>query len=340
MENSPKFIKLIQGSVHFKTRFLPFIQNNYKTLHHYICIVDNYELYKPYTNLITILDIEELRKDHPWSKDYEFLFNEPDPELYAKNFHSFYRSKNSLLPNCIYRLIFPYLYKNNILKSVYIGNNFFMTDKPKLLEETLNSIPPGEMFSALSNNSSLTPQHSIIYDFFKKELKSQFPNLIIPKEQWNLENYIFGYSFKNKEELKLFYEIYDFIVYLFNTGDPGAKQHFFHKPYGYTRMDDILAYLLRIFEVNFNYTPSHYLKYIDAHTIGTHITTPHDGWYYSTGLLDWNLPPIQENQTDFSIKTYIKTNKESLINYYNHKIGNHNISGINEGNIIITHNNL
>ena len=43
-----KFVRLILGPVQYETRFLPLIEYNKETLHHYIFIVNNYELYTPY----------------------------------------------------------------------------------------------------------------------------------------------------------------------------------------------------------------------------------------------------------------------------------------------------
>ena len=334
-----KFIKQIFGSVHFKTRFLPFIENNKETLNNYICLVDNYQLYEPYKDLITIIDIEKARKYHPWSNnEIEIHYDEPNPELYAKNFRNFYEEKNSLLPLCVMRFILPYMYDNNILKFTYIGNNVFMTNQQKIIDNYFNSIPEGVFhIPHLGSTNETCP--SIIYGHFGDLLEKKFPNLIIPKDYWYCEIWASGFSFKNKEHLQLFYEIFDYIVYEYNTTtNSSAKSHFFQNGHGYTRLDDIIGYIIRIFEINFNYEVKNILEYFKNETLGFHVTTPHDAMYYASGLLNWNLLPYDE--TTFTTEEYVRKNKESLINYFNNHLTHCNYIITENNQVIITHKNI
>lgn len=334
-----KFIKQIFGSVHFKTRFLPFIENNKETLNNYICLVDNYQLYEPYKDLITIIDIEKARKDHPWSNnEIEIHYDEPNPELYAKNFRNFYEEKNSLLPICVMRFILPYMYDNNILKFTYIGNNVFMTNQQKIIDNYFNSIPEG-IFHIPHLGSTNETYPSIIYGHFEDLLEKKFPNLIIPKDYWYCEIWASGFSFKNKEHLQLFYEIFDYIVYEYNTTtNSSAKSHFFQNGHGYTRLDDIIGYIIRIFEINFNYEVKNILEYFKNETLGFHVTTPHDAMYYASGLLNWNLLPYDE--TTFTTEEYVRKNKESLINYFNNHLTHCNYIITENNQVLITHKNI
>jgi len=334
-----KFIKQIFGSVHFKTRFLPFIENNKETLNNYICLVDNYQLYEPYKDLITIIDIEKARKDHPWSNnEIEIHYDEPNPELYAKNFRNFYEEKNSLLPICVMRFILPYMYDNNILKFTYIGNNVFMTNQQKIIDNYFNSIPEG-IFHIPHLGSTNETYPSIIYGHFEDLLEKKFPNLIIPKDYWYCEIWASGFSFKNKEHLQLFYEIFDYIVYEYNTTtNSSAKSHFFQNGHGYTRLDDIIGYIIRIFEINFNYEVKNIIEYFKNETLGFHVTTPHDAMYYASGLLNWNLLPYDE--TTFTTEEYVRKNKESLINYFNNHLTHCNYIITENNQVLITHKNI
>jgi hypothetical protein len=336
-----KFIRQVFGSVHFKTRFLPFIENNKETAHNYIYLVDNYELYEPYKNLLTIIDIEDARKNHPWStNDIEVHYKEKDPELYAKNFHQFYKQKNSLLPFCTMRFLFPYMYENNILKFSYVGNNVFITNQQKIIDNFFKKIPEGVL--GIPHIGPMDETYSSpIFGHIGNLLKSKFPQLTIPEDYWYCELFTCDFSFKNKEDIKLFYEIFDYITYCYNFSDNiHIKNHFFQKNHGYTKIDDIVGYLLRIFEINFNYKIKNRLHYWEDDTLGFHMSTPHDSWYYSNMLPNWNLLPPNKNETVFTTEEYIKKNKDALINYYNNHATHATYNITENNNIIIKHKNI
>ena len=335
-----KFIKQVFGSVHFKTRFLPFIENNKETLNNYIYLVDNYEIYEPYKDLVTIIDIEKARKDHPWSNnEIEIHYHEPNPELYAKNFRKFYQEKNSLLPFCTMRFHLPFMYENDILKFTYIGNNVYMTNKQEVIDSYFNSIPDGTFH--VPHLGPIDQTHPcVIYSHVGDSLEKKYPNLIIPKDYWYCEAWAFGFSFKNKEDIILFYEIFDFIVYQYNHSTGADKYHFFQSGHGYTKIDDILGYIIRIFELNFGYEVKNLLQYWENQTLGYHVTTPHDAIYYASGLPNWNLLPYDENETIFTTEEYVRKNKESLINYFNNHLTHCNYIITENNQVIIKHKNI
>lgn len=332
-----KFIRVVHGPVHFKTRFIPFVENNRDTLHNYVYLVDNYELYEPYKDLLTIIDIEEIRKNHEWSNnDIEVLYQESDHKVYAKNFKKYYEEKNTLLPVCTLRFILLYMYEKEILKFTYIGNNVFMTNKQNHIDDYFNSIPDEEFHFCNMGHIDDKPA-CVIQTHFGKLIEEKFPNLIIPDNQRKLENYLTGFSFKNKEHIKLFYEIFDYIVKLYNYSDDSAREYFFQAYHGYTRIDDILGYIIRIFEINLNYKIKSFLHYWKNDIIGFHVTTPHDTWYYSAGLPRWNLLPDAEILTS---EEYTNKNKNYLIEYYNNHLTYCNFEITDDNKIIITHKNL
>jgi len=335
-----KLVRQIFGSVHFKTRFLPFIKNNKDTLNNYVYLVDNYELYEPYKDLLTILDIEELRKNHPWSNnEIETHFYEPNPELYAKNFRAFYKEKNSLLPVCVMRFLLLHMYKNNTLKFTYVGNNVFMTNKQEVLDQYFNSIPEGTFH--MQHLGSIDQAYPcIIYGHLEHLLKAKFPNIVFPEDFWYCEVSAFGFSFKNREELQLFYELFDFIVYHYNHGDIVLKNYFFQLSHGYTRIDCILGYLARIFQVNFNYEVKNLLEYWQNQTLGYHVTTPHDAMYYADGLPHWNLLPPDKDETIFTTEEYVRKNKKALVEYFENHMTHATYEITEDNQVIIKHKNI
>ena len=336
-----KFIRQVFGSVHFKTRFLPFIENNKETLHNYVYLVDNYELYEPYKNLLTIIDIEDARKNHPWStNDIEVFYQEINPELYAKNFRKFYKEKNSLLPSCTMRFLLPYMHENNILKFTYVGNNVYITNQQKIIDDYFKQIPQG-IFSIPHIGDIDKTYPAYIFGQIGNLIKSKFTELIIPEDYWYCELFSCEFSFKNKEHIKLFYEIFDYITYCYNfIDDIHIKNHFFQKNHGYTRIDDIFGYIVRIFEINFNYEIKNRLQYWKDDTIGFHISMPHDAWYYSNMAPTWNLLPSNETETVFTTEEYVRKNKDALINYYNNHATHVTYDITENNNIIIKHKNI
>ena len=334
-----KFIRQILGPVHFETRFLPFIENNKDTLHNYIYLVNNYELYEPYKDLLTILDIEEVRKNHDWSKEKEILFNEIDPTLHIKNFKDFcIHQKNHLILNTA-RFLFPHMYENNILNFTFIQNNIFMTNKQYEIDNYFNSIPAGTItIPHLGSHEARTDDTP--YVIAGDKLKEKFPNLIFPQDCYYTEGFIFGFNFLEKEHIKLFYEMWDILSYEFQTKYP---QHLYMQSgnIGYCVLDPVVAYIARIFEVNFNYKIKNYLEYWNNEKLGFHVTCPHDAWYYSLNVLPgWNLHHPSEEDKIYTIKDYIKKNKDNLINYYQNHIPHCNFKITEDNQIILTHKNL
>ena len=63
--------------------------------------------------------------------------------------------------------------------------------------------------------------------------------------------------------------------------------------------------------------------------------------YYSLNVLPgWNLHyPLEEDKI-YTIKDYIKKNKEALINYYNNHLTHATLKITEDNQIIITHKNL
>jgi hypothetical protein len=334
MENS-KFIRFILGPIHFETRFLPLIKYNRETLDNHIFIVNNYELYKPYKEFTTILNVDDLRKNHLWSNEYEIIYDEIDPILHAKNYRDFCVKGDKLLPLNVLRFALLYCYENNILNVNYVSSNNFMTNNKECIKNYFDTNVPGTF--AIPILGTLEPKPSWELSFIKNELTEKFPSLIIPDDFWRFDGHFFNCCFRNKEELLLFYELWDYIVYLMYIKCPDIIKLPTH---GYTRLEQFIGIAMRIIEVNFNYNVIDFLTYWHQQTHGQHISLPHDSWYYTEG---WgHCPKFSDVIHDDSIKTVrdaISKYKDGFKDYLDNTCTHLNYQ-INEDNIVLTHKNL
>lgn len=329
------FFKVIWGTAHYKTRFLNFIKSNPILAKKVIFFVDNVEIYNEYKLDYCIVSLDSLRQNHNWSYNYEFFYKEPNDTEYVRNFWDFYSEKNTLLPTNTFRFILLYMYEKNILKFKYLPNNSFVTDNELLLDKYFNSVGLSEITTSLhhwstkenkyvpKSHNNVTGTHPAIYDY----LKNRFPHLIIPKEEYNMEFQLSTFSFENKDHIMIFYELWDSIVRVIYEVD--IRYYFPMYAYAYTNIDDILGFIFRLFEINFNYKISHWLKYWDNNIMGNHKTTWHDNWYYkySRKLNQEYILYTWGNMGDFIVPTnptieqYIERNKELINTYFTHNLG-------------------
>lgn len=339
--NTGKFIRMVLGPVHFETRFLPFVQHNKETLKNYFYLVDNAKLYAKYADDIEFSDVEELRKTHPWSAEREVIYNGVDTTDHILNFREQCCDEKKLqpLPNNVLRFAFKHLAEKNITNVCYIGNNMFMVNNQAKIDQYFSSIPKGT-FHVKMNGEENVPVFSMVQAHMADLLKEKFPNIIVPDDGYNLEVFHFGVNFNNKEEMLLFYEIWDFIVQQYNID---SRNNWFNIHgggiLGYTRIDEILGYMIRIFEVNFNYNLIGYLKYWSTFHLGVHVTTPHDTFYYANQLPGWGLYVPEKSDNIYTVKDYVKKYKKELEWYYTNHCGQPCMFDITEdGNVTLTFN--
>lgn len=337
-----KFIRQVFGPIHFETRFKPFVEHNKQTLHNYYYIVNNSELYNSYKSDVEIHDVDSLRLTHPWSNGEEIVFDEPDLIKHIQNFRKFCydQEKFYLLPVNVLRFGIKDLAERNIKNICFIGNNVFMTDKQEIIDDYFSSIPAGTFhmpFIGVEND----PVPCIIHDHLYDVLHEKFPNIIFPKTHNYIEGFQFGAHFRTVDDMMLFYEIWDFIVEQYYID---SKNNWFNimggNALGYTRFDDILGYVTKIFEVNFGYESVGFLKYWNNSALGFHLTTPHDTWYYAGGLPSWNLLPPTDNDNIQTVDEYVKKYKNELILYFNNHCTHCNFNITDDGKVNITHKNL
>lgn len=317
----PKLFKILLGSVHFKTRFLPFIKNHPNTLDQFVFIVDHYELYEPYKDKVEIINIEDLRANHPWSKENEILLHEPNPDEYARKFIPYYENINNVLPvGDFSRFAIQHYANKGQLKFAYIANNFFFHDNSELIKRQLEQIRDKTFYFFTS--APVAPRYPNIDWGHYIDFESRFPSLTWPQDTHWVEYKCFVYSFASKEHAELFYEIWDYALSVIYERKDGSLSNFYlQRNYGYTMMDELIGYIVRVFDVNFGYKTELINPLLEqtkkGEQIGRHISFVFDQFYYRRFNRDTiGFPGWRENQDDYSVEAYVEKHKDILYEYF------------------------
>jgi hypothetical protein len=270
------------------------------------------------------------------------MFDEPNSTKHIQNFRKFCyeQEKLYLLPVNVLRFAFKDLAQKNIKNICYIGNNVFMTNKQEIIDDYFTSIPAGTFHMPFIGTEN-EPVPCIIHAHLHDLLQEKFPTITFPQTHNYMEGFQFGAHFRTVEDMILFYEIWDFMVEQYYID---SRNNWFNLLgggiLGYTRFDDILGYLTRIFEVNFGYESFGFLKYWDNSTLGFHLTTPHDTWYYGGGLPPWNLLPPTIGDGVQTVEDYVKKYKNELMWYFQNHCTHCSVNITDAGKVNITHKNL
>lgn len=333
---SHKFITHTFGPLHFKTRFLPFIENNNKILHNFIYIAGNYELYEPYKHLLTILDGNQVIQNSRWSNGNEIIYDESDPIKFVTGFKHFCIDEKKPLPLNLVRFNMLECMKNNILNMTYVGTNTWFTNKPEIVDAYFESIPVGTFHAPLFNMNK--PVEYYLQHLITHKMQEKFPNIIIPNDFYYFDGFQFGMHFKNKDDLKLFFDMWDYIVYLHYT-DIHFKD-LLALPPGYTKCEQFVGYVMRIFELNFGYKVENFIEYWDTHTLGKHLNIPHDTWHNCGIRSNWDvLHGLTLDESITTISQFIEKNRQALDHYHSShgQLLKHEITA---DNVILRHINL
>jgi hypothetical protein len=306
-----KFYSISLGPILYKTRFEHFLDKNKDVLDNFVWVVDNYELYEPHKDLIKIIDIDATRADHPWSNKYEILFNEKDPILFLKNYQSFCTHNKNFYPLDLQRLAFLEFYKENTLNFNYIGTNIQITNNKNNIEEYFNKIQPGTFIAPYFD---IEPRKYFQADYIKDDLQKLYPNLIIPNTNYYFDGWGYGFHFRNKEELILFYQIWEDALKIYHTSKANKT---LGTSAGYSNYESIIGWVMNIFVKNFGYKFDNIHKYWDSHKTGMHLSLVHDTWHYGSIRVGWTDFGFVLDDNIQTISDFISRNQEPLKAFYN-----------------------
>lgn len=275
-----------------------------------IIFTDNYSynLYKEkgYHHDFNFVIMDDIRKDYPISLEYERLLECSTEEEYLIKINSFYNKTNKqFYPYDIHRFILPYLAEHNILNFAIIDSDMMLNKDENIIKKYFESIPDSTMYMPWYDGDTNKVER---INFFN-EIKSFFPQISFDLDLIKTaDGFIRGFNFKNKEDLMLFFNIWNKIIEFLFT----SKQYYIG---GYVILDIawVCPYVMQFFQ-NIGYTmeSSYSLNEINNIKCHRHCTRPEDTFYLGPRWPEENFNYF----TTSSISDFIKHNKNQLISYY------------------------
>ena len=223
-------------------------------------------------------------------------------------------------------------YEKDVLNFSFIGTNIPVTQNRDLLNAYFKSIPSGTFGVALFGEDGIVnyrPTHHI-----KEDLQKLYPNMTIGNEYLYFDGWVFSFHFRNKEELLLFYNIWDDFIKLYyknkNTaGTLGSNA-------GYTIYESVIGYVMKIFKDSLQYNIKPITDFWKIGIHGKYMSSLHDTFMYHTGgvIRYSNRYPFVLDKDITTVKEFIKRNKGALEEYYSEN-GNSLSYEITEDNVIV-----
>ncbi len=326
-ETSGKFIVFLTGPiVKYRLDIMYDACPNARDHLIFLTTKDSYDFYKDYHDFFNFMFLDDLRTDFPLSHKYEIFPDHTSPEFstiegFAKNIKSFYtHSRRTFFPYEAHRFILPYLAKHNILNFAIIDSDFILSNDFERLEEFFKRIPPGfcyHPFGPLEDEGSQEGMKRKMW----AELQPRFPQInLTPPTIRRVDGYMRGFHFRNKDELLLFFDIWNAAVETCFTNDEyfttliGNNRFLFH-------FEWVIGNISSMFEYQFGY------KYVNCHepmnvagmgVVGIHVGRPEDT-FYRVGPDGWGPEHPFDHSDLSSISAFIKNNKPILDKYYKYR---------------------
>lgn len=272
----------------------------------------SYNLYSNHHNDFNFVIIDDYRKDYPFSFDHELLLETSTEEEYWKQLKTFYSPQDKRFYSYdIHRFILPYLADNNILNFALIDSDLILSNDRNILDKYFSNIPPGRTYAPF-----MAPEYKQErMDFFKKEIQPLFPQINFDLNfVQGADGFIRGFHFRNKEELMLFFNIWNKATEILFT-NPNYSNFIF----GSLIVDFcFLCPLIMNYFENIGYTFKNGAELaccIDGHNVFKHVSRPEDTFYTRHRDGVWNYYNFDYNDVH-SISSFISKNKSQLQHYY------------------------
>lgn len=271
----------------------------------------SYNLYTEHHNDFNFVIMDDYRKDYPFSFDHELLLETTSEEEYWKQLKTFYSPADKRFYSYdIHRFILPYLAEHNILNFALIDSDVILSNDRNALEKFFLNTTPGLMYAPF-----MAPEYrQERMDFFKKEIQPLFPqiNFDLTFVQ-GADGYIRGFHFHNKEELMLFFNIWNKATEILFT-NPNYNNFIF----GSLIVDFcfLCPLIINYFgKIGYTFRNGLDLSYIDGVTIFKHVSRPEDTFYTRHRDHVWNYYKFDYNDIT-TVSSFIKKNKSQLQTYY------------------------
>ena len=287
---------------------------------HFLLVLTNkfsYDLYKEYHDFYEFVIMDDYRKDHPISLEFEQFPEYKTEEEFFEKIDTFYGNHlGRFYPYDIQRFIFPYLIENEILNFSFIDSDFILVNDFDLLNEYFTKVPAGSCYGPWhGEDGSQLELKRQMWDSLQKD----FPQIKFEAPfTRTVDGFMRGFHFRNKEEMVLLYNIWNGALDKVFTQDFGGQRIYGHGTKFICQTEWVISYIMQYFEYQLGYS------FVDCHNfvtvegtnrqIGRHYTRPEDTIYAGKREC-WNHFNFDYSDTT-TISNFIKNNKEQLRAYY------------------------
>jgi hypothetical protein len=285
----------------------------------------SFNIYKKYgyDRDFNFVIIDGIRENYPVSlKNEKFLevSNEID---YFKELPRFYNNSanrnNTFYPYDIHRFIFLYCAENNILNFAIVDSDCVFVDSVDIVDRYFKDIPTRTLNTLWFGED---PERSVKERLRVFEaIQPFFPQITLNRDFLrNADGFIRGFHFKNKDDLLLFFNIWNkaLEVIFENWTD------FFHLTSGTIIYDSawVSPFIMQFFQ-NIGYSLAYCHDYLHVKSLGgsrvmSHFCRPEDTFYNENRR--WKEYDYNIQYTD--IASFIKHNKQQLKKYYEDRLDN------------------
>ena len=284
---------------------------------------ESYQMYKEYHHFFDFVIMDDYRENYPISLKYEVFPNFKTEEEFLKNITNFYGEKTgNYYPYSISRFIFPYLIENDILNFSIICSDTILSNDADFLKTFFESIPSGCCYAPDRG----TDNHGIEIktDFWQEKMQPLFPQIKIETPFMRAcDGYIRGFHFRNKEDMKLFFDMWNTSTEQLFTS---PKYHSINGSNGIiSEQEWISGHIMGFFEhqLNYQFVNDIDLTEIKGRKSMYHCSRPDDTFYMGSRKSVW---PQFDYSDRSSISSFIKNNKEELHKYYSGQPFQHEIT--------------
>jgi len=278
--------------------------------------VYSYNLYTDHHKNFNFVIIDDIRKNYPISLKYEKIMEVSTEEEFFEQMPIFYNGVNKqLYPYDIHRFIMPYCVENNILNFALIDSDMILNNDCNVIERYFEEIPDATLNMHWFGEDG--DQRIGRDNFLMSKIQPLFPQIDFKsKIKRNCDGYIRGFKFKNKEDLTLFFNIWNkSLECLFESID------YSHLIGGYMIMDSgwLCPYIMQIFQnLHYSFVDCHevlHVKSLYGIRAYRHYSRPEDTLYYKGYRGAWDVHNFDYNNVT-NIASFVKQNKVQLQEYY------------------------
>lgn len=309
MKSSPKIVIPITGPL-LKYR-LDIIREVSPDIKDYLIIFTDdfsYDLYSDHHDFFNFVTMDNYRKKHPFSLEYERFPNFKTEAEFLKKFDTFYGNSTGIYyPWEIHRFVFEYMMENHILNFVITQSDFIFKNDSTIIKEFFDSVPRGSLYAPFMGME--TDNSDYVWD----KIQEQFPfiHLKYNNSLHRCDGFFRGFYFNNIGDMELFYNIWNEAIQI-----PIKNKKIHNTPMYFT--DFIVTALMQFFakQRDYMFSDMHDVTYVKklGTNIGRHFTRVEDT-LYAGERAQWKEYNFDYSNTS-TIADFIKNNKSQILEFY------------------------